>query len=132
MSTASKPSFKFTSTISRLKMDNSAVTNQLRVISNAMDTIYQRSSSQLSFNDIYGTAYNLVLQKQGDALYERIRETLETHLQISVKRILSTNPSNFLPVLVQEWVDHKTAFESITRVLMYMDRTYCEQKKKNG
>lgn len=130
MSLAQKPPFKFTSSIGRLKADANAVQNQLRIISNAIDTIYQRSSSQLSFNEIYGTAYNLVLQKQGDALYDRIQETCAVHLSHSVARIVSSEGTSFLQTLAQEWTIHSTAFESIARVLMYMDRTYCDQKKK--
>ena len=35
---------------------------------------------------------------------------------------------NFLPILSQQWEDHKTAMVMIRDILMYMDRVYVQQQ----
>lgn len=127
---APKTKFNFQTLMTRPKGDASTVSSQLQIICNAINEVYNQNSSQLSFEQIYGTAYKLVLQKQGDVLYERLREVISKHLKSSVQRLQNENVSNFLAQLVEEWELHRASFQRISDVLMYVDRTYCEQKKK--
>ena len=46
-----------------------------------MDEIHNRNASTLSFEELYRNAYNLVLHKHGNLLYEGISERLVVHLR---------------------------------------------------
>ncbi len=46
-----------------------------------MDEIHNRNASTLSFEELYRNAYNLVLHKHGNLLYEGITERLTVHLR---------------------------------------------------
>eukprot|EP00985_Skeletonema_marinoi_P003422 scaffold1473_cov211-Skeletonema_marinoi.AAC.1 len=46
-----------------------------------MDEIHNRNASTLSFEELYCNAYNLVLHKHGNLLYEGITERLTVHLR---------------------------------------------------
>lgn len=112
------------------KMDQNSVQKLLSNICKAIDEIYAQNCSNLSFEELYRTAYNLVLQKQGDLLYDRVREALTLHLKSSVTDILNKAREQFLPFIVKQWLTHQTAFRMTKDVLMYVDRSYCHQKKK--
>jgi cullin 3 len=44
-------------------------------IRDAIQKIYAQKASQLSYEELYRTAYNLVLHKHGEMLYDNVRKT---------------------------------------------------------
>lgn len=126
---AQKNKFQFQS-FKGAKPDNTSAQAQFQLLCDAIDEIYMQNCSQLSFEALYGTAYKLILQKQGDQLYDRVKNSLTGHLNRSVETITRSAPDCFLNVIVQEWSIHKTAFRMTKDVLMYVDRSYCVQKKR--
>mmetsp|Transcript_28016 Transcript_28016/g.84238 ORF Transcript_28016/g.84238 Transcript_28016/m.84238 type:complete len:102 (+) Transcript_28016:82-387(+) len=47
----------------------------------AISEIYDRNASVLSFEELYRNAYNLVLHKHGDLLYDGVKELVESQLR---------------------------------------------------
>ena len=53
---------------------------------------------------------------------------LTNYKAIHFKEVLQALNDNFLPILSQQWEDHKTAMVMIRDILMYMDRVYVQQQ----
>jgi cullin 3 len=113
-----------------MQMDLNAARVTLTELSQAFDQIYNRNSSQLSFEELYRKAYNMVLQKHGDLLYDGVKQMFVKHLQTSSTLIAQTPSELFLSVLVREWQSHDVAFNMVKGVLLYMEKFYCIQKGK--
>eukprot|EP01051_Picozoa_sp_SAG22_P001222 SAG22_NODE_46_length_24705_cov_89.861010_6_plen_146_part_00 len=60
-------------------------------LASAIRTIFAKEQSKLSFEVLYRNAYNLVLWKQGEFLYNSIRDTVRTHLRARVELIAQQN-----------------------------------------
>ncbi|PKC74029.1 Cullin-domain-containing protein [Rhizophagus irregularis] len=81
--------------------------------------IHKRNASILGFEGLYRDAFNMVHHKNGDKLYNSVREIINSQ----------TNPNgadgaNFLKVLKPVWEDHTTCMLMIRDILVYMDRVY--------
>ena len=44
-------------------------------LKDAIQKIYAQKASQLSYEELYRTAYNLVLHKHGEMLYDNVKKT---------------------------------------------------------
>lgn len=104
------------------------------VLKKAIEEIQQRNASNLSFEDLYRKAYNLVLRKHGKLLYDRVQATIASHLADTVRvRLLDKLNSpditdhQFLQMLNSEWDDHLLSMRMISDVLMYLDRVYAKE-----
>ena len=51
------------------------------IIKDAIKKIYEQKASQLSYEELYRTAYNMVLHKHGEMLYENVKKTTVEMLQ---------------------------------------------------
>lgn len=98
----------------------------------AIREIYNHNASGLSFEELYRTAYNMVLYKHGPKLYENLIETMTGHLQEMRRSIEAAQGGLFLEELQRKWDDHNKALQMIRDVLMYMDRTYIPTHKKTA
>lgn len=56
-------------------------------IKEAIFKIYQKQASSLSYEELYRTAYNLVLHKHGELLYNGVKQTTVELLQPIVTRL---------------------------------------------
>ncbi|KAJ2061999.1 hypothetical protein GGI08_002753 [Coemansia sp. S2] len=109
---------------------------QFDKIALAINEIYKHNVSQLSFEEYYRTAYNLVLSKNGSLLYNGVRTVLETHMRESLERDIlqraqtaDANPTTenneaFLFSVRLLWSEHVTAMLMIKDILMYVDNVY--------
>ncbi|CAG8553320.1 17700_t:CDS:10 [Rhizophagus irregularis] len=112
-------------------------------LAQAIREIHKKNASILSFEELYRNAYNMVLHKNGDKLYNGVREVITQHLEeVAVSQVVpafplsgasssQTNPNgaggaNFLKVLKTVWEDHTTCMLMIRDILMYMDRVYAK------
>lgn len=107
--------------------------------------IHSKNASSLSFEELYRHAYKLVLKKQGDHLYNHVKEFEEGWLRETVQpRIAGSFNGRFLvselsleasarslsemrvegekmlQALRNAWQDHILCMNMITDVLMYM------------
>ncbi|CAG8540312.1 13355_t:CDS:10 [Funneliformis caledonium] len=112
-------------------------------LAQAIREIHKKNASILSFEELYRNAYNMVLHKNGDKLYNGVRGVITQHLEevaqaqvvpafpLSGASSSQTNPNgaggaNFLKVLKNVWEDHTTCMLMIRDILMYMDRVYAK------
>ncbi|KAI9106100.1 Cullin [Phlyctochytrium arcticum] len=105
-------------------------------LSSAIKEIYKRNAGVLSFEELYRYAYNMVLYKQGDKLYDGVKGVVTEHLQnVTNTKIVPRFPrlapgggmigeGEFLKELRDVWQDHTTCMLMIRDILMYMDRVY--------
>jgi cullin 3 len=114
-------------------MDRSDAMATWEILGRAIDEIYNRNASQLSFEELYRYAYNLVLHKHGDLLYEGVASKITQHLTQTLQ-VLSETPSTvqLLENLAEAWKEHSVTLTMIRDILMYMDRTYVAQHKRRS
>jgi cullin 3 len=88
-------------------MDRTVASQTWEALANAIDEIYNRNASQLSFEELYRNAYNLVLHKHGTLLYEGVSEKLSSHLLATVERLADTPESKLLEDIASTWSEHQ-------------------------
>ena len=115
-------------------------------LASSLREIHTRNASQLSFETLYRNAYKIVLKKQGELLYFRVKEFEEQWLTAEVvPRVFqdissallvgnaastSTTTANekraagekMLLVLKRAWEDHNLCMNMTSDILMYMVR----------
>lgn len=127
---------------------------QWGILSSALREIHEKNASKLSFEQLYRASYKIVLKKQGDLLYDRVKEYEEQwfggQVMPTIRALITNNLVNitlrgvagttanerrltgeeFLKGLKSSWEDHNTVMNMTTDVLMYMDRVYCGDSRK--
>jgi len=111
-------------------MDRQDATRTWNILAGAIDEIYNRNASQLSFEELYRYAYNLVLHKHGSVLYEGVTSKLTEHLQETVQQLSEVHENSLLEAVAEQWKEHCVTMVMIRDILMYMDRTYVTQQKR--
>ncbi|OBT75950.1 hypothetical protein VF21_05803 [Pseudogymnoascus sp. 05NY08] len=120
----------------------------------ALREIHTRNASQISFEQLYRLAYKIVLQKNGDKLYERVKEFEEQwfaeEVMPKIRSLITRNHTGltvgagssstaterrisgekFLKGLKSSWEDHILCMNMTGDVLMYMDRVYCTDNRR--
>jgi len=99
-----------------------------------MDSIFAMDMRELSFEDLYKIAYDLVLDNNGERLYTDISEKLvhriNSHCNATLQDKLST--PEFLPTLTQLYADYKRAARTITDILMYLNMNIANIRVSHG
>lgn len=111
-------------------MDRTVASQTWDALAKAIDEIYNRNASQLSFEELYRNAYNLVLHKHGTLLYEGVSEKLSSHLLATVERLAEVPDSSLLEDIAKTWKEHQITMIMVRDILMYMDRTYILQQRR--
>jgi cullin 3 len=88
-------------------MDRTVASQTWDCLANAIDEIYNRNASQLSFEELYRSAYNLVLHKHGMLLYEGVTEKINEHLSETAKRLASVSDDTLLQEIASTWKEHQ-------------------------
>ncbi|KAJ3271112.1 hypothetical protein HDV01_007049 [Terramyces sp. JEL0728] len=113
---------------------------QWEIISTGMKEIFNCNSSKLSFEELYRSAYTMVLHKDGDKLYQNVGQLIAGHLaQVIQSRIAPRFPTGhneisitegqaFLNAIKLTWDEHITAIGMFSDLLKYMDRSYLSYK----
>eukprot|EP00435_Cladocopium_sp_Y103_P061946 s405_g23.t1 len=96
----------------------------------AIHQIHQHNASSLSFEELYRNAYNLVLHKYGELLYNGVQGVVADHLKVVAQSCIDCPSDRLLEELKKQWDDHKTTMVMIRDILMYMDRNFVTQYKK--
>jgi cullin 3 len=91
-------------------MDRTVAAQTWEALADAIDEIYNRNASQLSFEELYRNAYNLVLHKHGTLLYEGVSEKLSTHLLETVGLLADAPDSSLLEEVAMTWSEHQVCF----------------------
>ncbi|XP_031122102.1 cullin-3A-like [Ipomoea triloba] len=114
----------------RVVVDPKYADKTWKILEHAINEIYNRNASGLSFEELYRNAYNMVLHKYGEKLYSGLVSTMTFHLQEISKCIEAAQGDHFLEELNREWTDHNKALQMIRDILMYMDRTFVPSTHK--
>ena len=96
--------------------------NAWKLLKKAILEIFNQNASGLSFEELYRTAYNMVLHKFGDKLYQGLTDTITAHLKTVAEQVQSANDTEFLNELKDKWDKHKISSIMIRDILMYMVR----------
>lgn len=108
-------------------LDDKLSYNIWMTLKSAIQEIQKKNNGGLSFEELYRNAYNLVLHKKGDLLYEGVKEVIREHLEDTIRvDVINALNNQFLQVLNQVWSDHQTSMMMIRDILMYMDRIYLQ------
>ncbi len=98
-------------------------------IKEAIHKIYAKQASFLSYEELYRTAYNLVLHKHGDLLYQGVKNTTVELLAPIVDKLVSCSEEELLKKMNEIWQQEKLCIIMIKDILMYMDRNYVPKLK---
>ncbi|EFA79173.1 cullin C [Heterostelium album PN500] len=109
--------------------DPNTTTTAWKLLEEAIKTIHLKNASSLSFEELYRNAYNMVLHKNGEMLYNNLKNLVNGHLKEVAKQVEIANDEAFLNELNTSWSEHKTSMLMVRDILMYMDRTYVDQAK---
>lgn len=107
--------------------DKNYVENTWSMLRNAIHQIQQHRESELSYEELYRNAYNLVLQKHGAFLYQNLACTIKDHmiaLKDSVEASMATG--GFLSTLNTVYTQHFNAMLKIRDILLYLDKSYAK------
>ena len=103
-------------------MDEDYANRTWQTLHDAIHEIHRQNASGLSFEELYRNAYNMVLHKFGDKLYNGLTETITKHLQGVATKVIAANDDAFLSELKDKWDKHKLSSIMIRDILMYMVR----------
>lgn len=110
------------------QLDDHLATMIWETLKSAIREIQKKNNGGLSFEELYRNAYNLVLHKKGDVVYEGVKEVIKEHLETELRvKVLDALNNQFLSVLNHVWSDHHTSMVMIRDIMMYMDRIYVAQ-----
>lgn len=100
------------------------------LINKAIDKIYDKQSSKLSYEELYRNVYYLALNKYGDFAYNNLESSLERNLQKIHDRInCSLNNENLLKNLSSIWQDTKAMIKAIRDIFLYLEKNHIPNKK---
>ncbi|APA08332.1 hypothetical protein SS1G_13261 [Sclerotinia sclerotiorum 1980 UF-70] len=127
---------------------------QWDILQNALQEIHEKNAGTLSFEQLYRASYKIVMKKEGDLLYDRVKVFEEQwfagKVMPAIRKLITTNLVNvatggvsgtaanerrltgeqFLEGLKASWTDHNVCMSMTADVLMYMDRVYCSDNRK--
>ena len=67
----------------------------------------KRNDERLSFVELHSYAFNMVINKYKEKLYNGLREIITGHLKENVcKKVLASIKNNFLQTLTNAWQDY--------------------------
>jgi len=105
-------------------MDKATAQQMWFEVKEDMNQIYNNNAKSLFFEKLYRKAYNLVLQKHGDLLYNGVTEMIRSHLKKEAERLVATPKEHLMAELLKGWQHHRTASLIFKDIFMYLDRVY--------
>lgn len=119
------------------------------MLETALRDIHNKTSSRLSFEELYRAAYKIVLKKKGAVLYDRVKgfeeQWFAQHIIPKIELLVTKNLINigidrsgssvnerrqtgerFLKGLCDTWEDHNMSMNMTADILMYLDRGWTQ------
>lgn len=124
--------FKINAFHCRPRVDDSYAENTWRVLQAAIREINKRHTSNLSYEELYRFAYNMVLHKHGGYLYRGLGSLLKEHLRQVAEHVRAAPDAAFLAEVRTQWAWFELSLGHVRDVLMYMDRAYVRPRKKKS
>ena len=98
-------------------------------IRDAIQKIYAQKASQLSYEELYRTAYNLVLHKHGEMLYDNVRKTTVEMLAPITSMLLAIPDEDLVKEITKVWDLEKYVIIMIKDILLYIDKNFVPKMK---
>lgn len=99
------------------------------VIRDAIQKIYAQKASQLSYEELYRMAYNLVLHKHGEMLYDNVKKTTIDMLEPIKQSLLNMPQEELVQEINKIWDKQKYVIVMIKDILLYMDKNFVPKMK---
>ncbi len=116
---------QFVQNKSQKKKLSAETQSQLEVLRDAINKIFQTKYSSLSFEELYRTAYTLVIGRFGDSLYEEVKNAISANLRAMVQQMKTTNESGVMLAVTKDvWAKFNIYLSVTNDILMYLDRNY--------
>ena len=96
----------------------------------ALRQIHAHEASQLSFEVLYRTAYELCLNRYGELLYSGVHDELALRCRSIASELADVADESLLPSLLASYADYRISLAMVRDVLMYMDRNVVRPQKK--
>jgi cullin 3 len=87
--------------------------------------VQNRNESQLSYEELYRNAYNLVMHKHGNELYNMVHACIQDYVNNIRRRVESAPTVTFLQVLSKCWEDHFVSMVMTRDILLYLVTPSC-------
>ena len=103
---ANLPNHKFLVNRDKMRdanMQRSQAQQHWETIKDAIFKIYNKQASSLSYEELYRTAYSLVLHKHGQMLYDSVKETTVQLLRPIAEEIKMNHDEQFLKEFNRVW-----------------------------
>ena len=93
--------------------------------------IFLKRSGCLSFEELYRSAYNLVIHKHGKKLYAGVKDLVHDRVTLIAHDLRNLpDGEEFLIAVGGVWQEFNNQMRMISDVLMYMDRNFVVQQKQ--
>lgn len=83
----------------------------------------------MSYEELYRTAYNLVLHKHGELLYDNVRKTTVEMLQPIAQKLINIPDEDLIRSINEIWELEKYVIIMIKDILLYMDKNFVPKMK---
>ena len=83
----------------------------------------------MSYEELYRTAYNLVLHKHGEMLYDNVRKTTVEMLQPITQKLVNIPDEDLVREINEIWELEKYVIIMIKDILLYMDKNFVPKMK---
>lgn len=105
------------------------------VLEGAIMLIQHQNVSNLSYEQLYRKAYQLVLAKRGAKLYDNVSNLIADHLALRRQLLMETHFSSssdadYVKQILSEWTHHLQAMKFVSDVLMYLNRVFVKDTKR--
>ena len=97
------------------------------IIKHSIDMIFKKNSVNLPFEELYNSAFTLVLQNKGDMLYSNLENQLIEFIGTQTG-VVTCSTDALIRQISDLWKHYTTSLIMIRDILMYMDRVYAESK----
>ena len=94
------------------------------VLNEGIDKIYEKQSFTLSYEELYRSAYYLILHRYGDMTYKNLTQALEANFFKYFQRVNSLQDEDFLEHLQTIWFEAKMMIKITKNIFLYMDKNY--------
>jgi Cullin family len=84
----------------------------------AMKHIHEQNASHLSFEELYRTAYTLVLHRHGQLLYSGFENSLRKHLHVVRAKFKDKSGVSFVTEVLAQWTSYHKSTQMIRDILM--------------
>ncbi|XP_049849234.1 cullin-3-like [Schistocerca gregaria] len=95
------------------------------LLKNAIEQIFTRKAETLSYEELYRSAYNMVLNKYGEKLYRGLQEVISEHFDKVYASL--KDKKDILKAVDTTWQESQVSIIMIRNILLYMDRMYVPQ-----